>query len=116
MGQDIGDPRVIGGRPAQLVLVRPKANDLAAIAELMTNGHIRSIVEHTYALENAGEALQQSRSRPPAQNSSSICADISRPLPAAVPNTTTEARHPAHYDDLPVTTVTTNTPHRFQHP
>lgn len=54
---------VFGRRRTRLVLVRPRAKDLNAIAELMTTGHIRSVVEETYRLENAGDALQKSRSR-----------------------------------------------------
>jgi NADPH:quinone reductase-like Zn-dependent oxidoreductase len=53
--------RVLGGRRAQLVLVRPRLSDLNAIATLMATGHIRSVVEDTYPLENAGDALEKSR-------------------------------------------------------
>lgn len=54
--------RVFGGRRSRLVLVRPKRTDLNAIAALMSTGHIRSMVEDTYPLEDAGDALQKSRS------------------------------------------------------
>lgn len=48
---------------AQLVLVMPSAKDLTRIAELLVAGHVRSVIEEVYPLEDAVEALRKSRGR-----------------------------------------------------
>jgi len=53
---------VFGARRSRLVLVTPKAAQLAAIAELIDAGHVRSVVENIYPLSDAAAALGKSRS------------------------------------------------------
>ncbi|MFD4369364.1 NADP-dependent oxidoreductase [Rhodococcus sp. NPDC058521] len=54
---------ILGGRRAQLVLVRPNAGHLHSVASMVAEGLIRPAVEKTYPLEAAGEALIHSRTR-----------------------------------------------------
>jgi NADPH:quinone reductase-like Zn-dependent oxidoreductase len=54
--------RLGGGRRARLVLVIPKSRDLDAIAELAAAGKVRSVIEYAHPLQDAGAALDKSRS------------------------------------------------------
>lgn len=53
--------KVSGGQRASVITVRPRGQELSSLAELMTQGHIRSVVENVYPLAEAAEAHRASR-------------------------------------------------------
>ncbi|GGC55864.1 NADP-dependent oxidoreductase [Hoyosella rhizosphaerae] len=53
--------RVLGGQRASVVAVKSRGQELSAIAELMAQGHIRSVVDSVYPLTEAAEAHRKSR-------------------------------------------------------
>lgn len=46
---------------SQLILVKPKGDDLAAMAELMVRGTIKSVIDTAYPLANIEDALAKSQ-------------------------------------------------------
>ncbi|AEF40728.1 NADP-dependent oxidoreductase [Hoyosella subflava] len=53
--------RVLGGQRASVIAVKARGQELSALAELMAQGHIRSVVDSVYPLAEAAEAHRKSR-------------------------------------------------------